>query len=177
MKKEIIQSTIILGALAALAIQALADDDDKTVDWKNVPAAVQSTITANANGGKVGKIETEAENGATTYEAKVKGPNGEKMEIEVAADGTLVETETKNVDWNNVPASVQNTITANANGDKVGKIEEEMEKGATTYEARVKVSGKKMEIKVAADGPLIKTAAEDEDDHKDGEHKEGEDKD
>jgi hypothetical protein len=59
--RTIIQPTIVIGALAVLAIPALADDDDKTVDWKDVPAAVQSTITANANGGKIGEIATETE--------------------------------------------------------------------------------------------------------------------
>jgi hypothetical protein len=97
-----------------------------------------------------------------TYEAKVKGASGAKMEIEVAADGTLVETETK-VEWKNVPAAVQSTITANAKGGKVGKIEQATAKGATTYEASTKAGGKKIKIEVAADGTLIKAGVEDED--------------
>lgn len=90
--KIISQPTLIIGLLA-LALPVFADNDDQTVAWKDVPAAVQATITANANGGKVGKIETETENGTTTYEAKVK-TDDQKMEIEVAADGTLLKVKT-----------------------------------------------------------------------------------
>jgi uncharacterized membrane protein YkoI len=174
--KIITQLVVIIGLLAGLAIPALAEDNEQTVKWSDLPAAVQNTITANASGGKVGKIEVETENGATTYEAKVKS-NDAKMEIEVAADGTLLETETK-LDPDDVPAAVQSTITANANGGKVKKIEKEIEKGVTTYEAKVEASGnKKTEIKVAADGTLISAKSEDEDDDKDGDHKDKDDND
>jgi uncharacterized membrane protein YkoI len=168
--KTITQPAIIIGLLTGLAIPVLAEENEQTVKWNDLPAAVQSTITANANGGKVGKIEVETENGATTYEAKVK--SGEtKMEIEVAADGTLLETETK-LELDDAPAAVQAAITANAGGGKVEKIEKETEKGVTTYEAKVEASGdKETEIKVAADGTLISTKSEDEDDDKDSDHK------
>jgi uncharacterized membrane protein YkoI len=169
--KSITQPAVIIGLLAGLAFPALAEENEQTVDWKNVPAAVQTTITANANGGKVGKIETETEKGVTTYEAKVKAGD-DKSEIEVAADGTLLETETK-LELDDVPAAVQSTITANAGGGKVKKIEKETEKGVTTYEAKVEAAGdKKLEIKVAADGTLIKVESENEDEDKDSDHKE-----
>ena len=174
--KIITQSTIVIGLFAGLAIPAIADEDEQTVAWENVPAAVQNTITANANGGTIGRIEKENEKGVTTYEAKIKGSNGEKMEVEAATDGTLVETETI-VKWNDIPPAVQNTITANAHGGKVGKVEQETEKGVTTYEAKVKADNKKIEINVATDGTLIKASAEDEDDDKDSEHKDKDDKD
>lgn len=160
-----------MGLFAGLAIPALAKENEQTVNWNNLPAAVQNTITANARGGKVKKIEVETEKGATTYEAKVKSHHDAKIEIEIAADGTLLETRTKGLDLDDLPAAVQNTLIANARGGMVKKIKEETEKGVTTYEAKVKVSGdKKTEIKVAADGALISAKLEDEDDDRDGDH-------
>jgi uncharacterized membrane protein YkoI len=174
--KTITKPAVIIGLLAGLAIPALAEENEQTVKWNDLPAAVQTTITANAHSGKVKKIEVETENGATTYEAKVKSDD-EKIEIEVAADGTLLETETKGLDLDDLPAAVRTTIKANANGGKVKEIEMETEKGVTTYEAEAKASGdKETKIKVAADGTLISTKSEDEDDDKDGDH-EGKDDD
>jgi uncharacterized membrane protein YkoI len=165
------QSALIIGLFAGLAIPALAEENEQTVKWTDLPAVVQSTITANAGGGKVGKVEMETENGATTYEAKVKSDD-QKMEIEVAADGTLLETETKGLELDDLPAGVRTTMTANANGGKVKKIEKETEKGVTTYEAKVEASGdKKTEIKVAADGTLIKVESKDDDDDKESNNK------
>ena len=173
--KIICISTMVVGVFAALALPALADDDDKAVNWNDLPAAVQSTITANANGGTVSKIETETENGATTYEAKVK--NGDqKMEIEVAADGTLLETESK-AELSNLPAAVQSTINAKAEGGKIGKIEEETEKGVTSYEATIKTAdGGKIEIEMAADGTLTSVESKHEDEDKDDDHDKDNDK-
>jgi uncharacterized membrane protein YkoI len=168
--KMISRSTLVIGVFAALSLPARADDDDKTVNWNDLPTAVQTTITANANGGTVGKVKKENENGATTYEAKVK--NGEqKMEIEVAADGTLLETETKGLELSSLPAAVQTTINAKANGGKIGKIEEETEKGTTSYEATIKgADGQKIKIEVAADGTLTSVESKHEDEDKDGDH-------
>jgi len=61
----------------------------------------------------------------------------------------------------------------------VKKIEKETEKGVTTYEAKVEASGdKKTEIKVAADGTLIKVESKGDDDDKesDGKGKDDDDK-
>ena len=64
------------------------------------------------------------------------------------------------------PAAVQQTINDNAAGGEILEIEKETKKdGSVVYEAEVKKSdGKKIEIKVAADGKLIKVEADDDDD-------------
>ena len=66
---------------------------DEKVAWDSVPAVVQSTIQAHANGGTVARVEKETEKGRVVYEAKVKGKDGECTEVAVAEDGTLVKTE------------------------------------------------------------------------------------
>jgi len=52
-------------------------------------------MTDNAGGGKIEEIEkeTKTKDGkiVTVYEAEVKKPGGEKVEIKVAEDGRLIE--------------------------------------------------------------------------------------
>ena len=65
------------------------------------------------------------------------------------------------VKWDAVPQAVQATITENARDGKIGAIEKETRRGATTYEAEVKrIDGKTIAIEVAADGELISVQVE-----------------
>jgi len=65
------------------------------------------------------------------------------------------------VKWDAVPPPVQATITENARDGKIGAIEKETRRGATTYEAEVKrKDGKTISIEVAEDGELISVQVE-----------------
>jgi len=67
---------------------------DKKVEWSQVPEKVQQTITQHAQGGTIEKIERETKKKKIiVYEAKVRMPDGRKIEIEVEEDGTLIEIE------------------------------------------------------------------------------------
>ena len=68
------------------------DDDEEEVTLDEVPAAVKATILAQAQGGTIEEIERETEDGQVVYEAEVE-INGKEYEIEVAADGTLLDIE------------------------------------------------------------------------------------
>lgn len=65
------------------------------------------------------------------------------------------------VQWTDVPPQVQKTITSHSGGGKIMEVEKDAKlidgKPVTVYEAEVtKPDGKKIEIKVAEDGKLIK---------------------
>jgi len=97
--KKIVHPSLIIGLLSGLAVSALAkEEDEQTVDWKDVPAAVQSTITTNANGGTVTEIEKETKKGKLVYEADVKSTDGKELEIKVAEDGTLIKVKAEDDD-------------------------------------------------------------------------------
>ena len=99
MKMKIItHPTLIIGLLAGLAVPVLAKENEQTVDWKDVPAAVQNTITANANGGTVTEVEKETKKDKTIYEADVKSADAKKTEIKVSADGTLIKAKAEDED-------------------------------------------------------------------------------
>lgn len=83
------------------------------------------------------------------------------------ADGCKGEKTEKKVTLDQVPAAVKDTILKEAGGNKITEIEEETKDGVTTYEAEWKADGKEIEIKVAADGKLLKKEVEDDDDDDD----------
>ena len=65
------------------------------------------------------------------------------------------------VKWDAVPPVVQATIRENAAGGKIGAIEKETRRGATTYEAEVKrTDGRTIAIEVAESGKLISVEVE-----------------
>jgi hypothetical protein len=90
----------IIGVVTALAfaatLPAFADGKEEKVKLSDCPEAVQKTIKDNANGGTIVEIEKEtSKDGTVTYEAEVKKTDGTVIEIEVAADGKLIEIETE----------------------------------------------------------------------------------
>jgi uncharacterized membrane protein YkoI len=167
--------------LVALATTTLTEEGEKEISIAELPEAVKATILAEADGGTIEEIEMETENGETVYEAEVI-IDGQEVDIEVAADGTLLEKETEDEDddddedddededeeqvsMDQVPAVVRATILAQAGNGTIEEIDLENEDGQTTYEADVTIDGQEVEIKVAADGTLLgKEIDEDDDD-------------
>jgi len=68
-----------------------------------------------------------------------------------------------------VPAPVKNTIRAEAGDNPIKEIEAETKNGQTIYEAEWVADGKEVELKLSADGKIIKKKAEDADDNDDKE--------
>jgi len=83
------------------------------------------------------------------------------------ADGCKGEKTEKKVTIDQVPELPRKTILKEAGSNKITEIEEETKDGVITYEAEWKVDGKEIEIKVAADGKLLKKEIEDGDDDDD----------
>jgi hypothetical protein len=81
------------------------------------------------------------------------------------------------VKFDDCPAAVKATLTAEAKGAKIESVDKETDDGKTIYEADVTIDGKNHEIKVAEDGKLISNKIDDEDEGKDKkEEKEKEEK-
>jgi uncharacterized membrane protein YkoI len=60
------------------------------VALSELPAAVQKTIQDNLGGGTITETAKETKGGKTYYEAEVQKSGGEKAEIKVAEDGSLI---------------------------------------------------------------------------------------
>ncbi len=76
------------------------------------------------------------------------------------------------VAFESLPAAAQKTIKDRSEGGKIGKVTSETEKGSLVYEAEVSLAdGSELELKVAADGKLLKSKKEKDDDDDDDDDK------
>ena len=89
MNRRIILAIAVLIGLAAIGAVVYAGNEKK-VAMTELPAAVQKTIQDNLGGGTVTETEKETKDGKTYYEAQVKKSGGDKVEIKVAEDGSLI---------------------------------------------------------------------------------------
>jgi len=152
-----------------------------TID--QVPAAVAATLQQAAGNGTIDEIEMKDKKGVVTYSADIT-IDGKKWEAKVAADGKLIkmeeqkpgeegkeegkgkESDEKNegkeadgvkVTFADLPPAVAATLQQAVGNGTIDEIEIENEKGVVTYSADVTIDGKKLDVKIAADGTLIKT--------------------
>jgi hypothetical protein len=83
--------TIGLAAIGAWVYAGMDNDENRQkIAMTELPAAVQKTIQDNLGGGTVTKTAKETKGGKTYYEAEVQKSGGEKVEIKVAEDGSLI---------------------------------------------------------------------------------------
>jgi len=93
MKTKIILATAILGITTTAALVYGGDEENENkqkVEMRDLPAAVKKTIQDNLGGGTVIETAKETKGDKTYYEAQVQKSGGEKFEIKVAEDGTLI---------------------------------------------------------------------------------------
>jgi hypothetical protein len=94
--------------------------------------------------------------------------DGRIYEIEVAADGILLEKKVKDeeevaIKLADCPVAVQKTLQREAGGAAIDKVDRESRAGRVIFEIDVKIDGKNYEILVAEDGLLISKALDEED--------------
>lgn len=95
------KALLAITALAALPGLAFAKDHKKKgnafqVSWKDVPAAVQTTMQSNAAGGKVVVVDKENVNGVWYYYGEVKGTDHKWTKVYVLESGALMKVEPDN---------------------------------------------------------------------------------
>ena len=95
------KTLLAIAALAALPGLAFARDHKKKgtgvqVSWKDVPAAVQTTMQSNAAGGKVVEVNKENVNGVWYYYGEVKGTDRKWTKVYVLESGVLMKVEPDN---------------------------------------------------------------------------------
>jgi len=160
-RKNWIVIVCCIAAAAVLCTVTYAEKGEKG----SLPAVVQAAVKAllpNAVIGESSKEEEEIE----MYEVKVKDA-GKESDVKLAEDGTVVEVESiETIDA--LPAEVAKTFKAQ--DAKIKKVEKAVEYAQikvvkldvpiTTYEAKITKDGKETEIKVAADGTIIKQETE-----------------
>ncbi len=88
---------VTLPAALAFAVSGCESEKEEEIQWPNLPAVVQETITEHVGDGEIEEIEKEikTENGksVTVYEVEVKKSDGKEVEIKVGEDGKLIKIE------------------------------------------------------------------------------------
>jgi len=73
------------------------DEDEEEVSLDDVPEAVKATILKEAAGAEIEEVVKETEDGQNVYEAEFE-VDGKEIEIEVAENGALLETDVEDDD-------------------------------------------------------------------------------
>jgi len=146
-----------LFVLAALGGVVVAQEaKGKSLQLKDLPAAVQKAATDNLKGGEIKSIGREKEDGVDQYEIETV-LNGKSRDFNVDAKGTLlVVEEATTIDA--IPPAAKASILKKVASGKLGTVETYQKPGQPiAYEASyTDKAGKRHEMLVRADGTEIK---------------------
>jgi hypothetical protein len=163
---EFVMRGLILWSAAVAVIGFVApgvsaDDKEEKISPDKLPRAVAAAIKARFPDGKVTGAEKETEDGKVVYDIELTS-GGLKYEMDMLADGTIVEIE-KEV--KEVPAVVAKAIAGKYPKAKVVEVMErskvkDRKETPADYEVTIEAGGKKAEVIVSLDGTSVKTEAE-----------------
>jgi len=149
------KTTIITAIASGALVAALgAQDSEKKINMKGVPAAVQQAIREQSKGATLRGVAKEVEQGKTLYEAELT-VNGHSKDVTFDAQGQVVSVE-EQTPIADIPSAAREAIQKAAGGGKVLVVETVTEGGKTFYEAQVRKGIKKSEVKVDASGQPVK---------------------
>jgi hypothetical protein len=128
---------------------------ERKIDRKNLPAAVEKTLQANLGGATIKGFATEMEGGKRVYEAETI-LNGHIRDLQFGLDGSLNEIE-EEVAVEALPASVKKALTAKAGSAKITRVESLIKKGKlVAYEASTLKGTRKGEVQSGPNGETLK---------------------
>ena len=143
----------VLLTISALGDFTLAQENKaKSLQLKDLPAAVQKTVQANLNGGEIKQINKEKEDGIEQYEVETV-LNGKSRDFDVDLKGTLLVVEEATT-IEAIPAAARAGILKKVADGKLGEVETFSKPGKPMmYEASyTDKKGKKHEALFKADG-------------------------
>lgn len=159
--------TLCCAAVAVIGLVAVADDKEERISPDKLPKAVAAAIKARFPDGKVTSAEKETEDGKVVFDIELTS-GGLKYEMDMLADGTIVEIEKE---IKEVPAAVAKVIQGKYPKAKVVEVMErskvkDKKETPTDYEVTIEDGGKKHEVIVSLDGKSVKTEAEEKNEKK-----------
>jgi|ERR1700676_2731413 hypothetical protein len=137
--------------VAVLSVTSLALAQEKKIERKDLPSAVEKTVEAQSQGATIKGFSQEKENGQTNYEAELT-VDGHSKDILIDPNGAVVEIE-EQVPIDSLPSAVKDGLRAKAGSGKILKVESLTKHDKlVAYEAVVQTAGKKKEIQVGPEG-------------------------
>ena len=141
-------------ALTLIASSALAEQQTP-IDIADVPESIRLVAEETAPGVEFHTVSIENEGGVNIYEFEAADHNGKHIEIDVDENGRLEEIEME-IDFDDVPGAVRESLTEKAPGFKPDYIEFSVRDGDFyVYEFEGNYSGGKVEMEIAEDGSLL----------------------
>jgi hypothetical protein len=142
---------LTLSALLALVGIASA----KSLQLKDLPAAVQRAVQETLKGGEIKSISREVEKGVTQYEVESM-LNGKHRDFNIDVKGKVLVVE-EEVDLSIIPAAAKAAIEKKVGSGRLGMVETVTKGDVVLYEAAfTSKSGKKGSVLVKADGTETK---------------------
>jgi hypothetical protein len=140
--------------VAALSLSTFALAQEKKIDRKDLPPAVEKTVAAQSQGATIKGFSQEKENGQLNYEAEMT-VNGHSKDVLIDPKGEVVEVE-EQVPLESLPVAVKEVLQTKAGAGKILKVESLTKHDKiVAYEAVVQTAGKKKEIQVGPDGEQL----------------------
>lgn len=150
------RTTLLLAIVVLCGSSVAQEKKRRSLQLKDLPAAVQKTVQDNLKGGQIKNIGKEKEDGIEQYEV-ASLLNGKSRDFNVDTNGNLlVVEEGTNIDA--IPAAPKTSILKKVAGGKLGTVETFTKPGQPImYEAAYRdTKGKHREILVKADGTETK---------------------
>ncbi|MHC4498510.1 MAG: PepSY-like domain-containing protein, partial [Planctomycetota bacterium] len=135
------------------------------VSLSGLPAVVQEVVKREFAGARVTEIDDDDYDGIDVYEIEAETADGKELMIKVGPDGTLYQKEIE-IGLGDVPKAVLDTFRkelGNADND-VDEVKRISKQGRVQYNIEAEISGKDIELKIAADGTLLEKDVDDDDD-------------
>jgi hypothetical protein len=153
MRKFSLNLTLLLSC--CLFSLAAAQDRAEQMKITDLPPATQKALRERSGGAKIEGVSKETVQGKTVYEVELlAGALAKSLVFD--ADGQVIAVE-EQVAFDSLPPAVRAGIEKQAGDGKIVRVMS-VKKGdeIAAYEARLKTKGKLTEIKVGADGKLIR---------------------
>lgn len=138
--------------IASISLAAFAAET--AVKMKDLPPAVQKTVTEQTKGAQIKGISKEVEKGKTMYEVETM-VNGKSRDLMIDASGSLASVE-EPVATDSIPPAAKAALEKLAAGGRIKSVESVTKGQTVTYEAVIVKGLKKSEVVVAADGSIQK---------------------
>jgi hypothetical protein len=151
---QLCKKFFLASALIALSTISILQAQEKKIQRKDLPAAVEKTVAEQSKGATIKGFSTEVEDGKTLYEVELT-VNGHGKDISMDQKGNVLEVE-EEIALGALPPAVKDGLTKSAGKGTIGKVETLTKQGKlVAYEAVVKTGSKSSEIQVGPDGKKL----------------------
>lgn len=140
-------------ALALASLPALAQEE-KPMAMDEAPAAALDAAKQHAGGMEFTNVQVDMDEGVETHEFSGKGQDGKMLEVDVTADGKVLEIE-REIAMDEVPGEVSQKPDRYAPGFQPTFVEKSERPDAVYYELEGQGQNGELDIEIREDGRRI----------------------